>query len=178
MSIKSISLAMDLSLTQPGFAVLGITDAANDGTHSPIILEKSCVKTNAKHSHGRRLCEIEDEIARLINTYRPEHIVREKGFSRFPSVTQTLFKVVGISDRISYVLADKEIHEIAVTSVKKAVTGNGKSTKEQVAESVFDRLQISNTDDFYTKKGKLIDDYTDAAAVGIAYYIEKGLIDN
>lgn len=171
MAFNSIILAMDLSLSSPGFAILAITD---DG--SPILLDKSYVKTNAKHPHGRRLCDIEDEIARLLIDYQPEYIVREKGFSRFPTVTQTLFKVVGISDRQAYVIADKEVHEIAVTSVKKLVTGNGKATKEQVADAVFQRLQIEDTSEFYTAKGVLIDDLTDACGVGLAYYLQKGMI--
>lgn len=166
-----IVLAMDLSLTSPGFAVLGLTPEG-----APILLEKSVVKTNAKHRHGQRLETIASEIERLINVYQPLHIVREKGFSRFPAVTQTLSKVVGISDLSAHTLADKDVHEISVSSVKKLVTGNGRASKEDVAEDVFKWLRIDNKDDFYTRGGKLIDDLTDACGVGIAYYVEKGLI--
>lgn len=166
MTFQHVTLAMDLSLSQPGFAVLGITDEGK-----PILLEKSFVKTNAKHSHGRRLCDIEYEIKRLLIEYMPEHIVREKGFSRFPTVTQTLFKVVGISDKMAYLLADKEVHEIAVTSVKKLVTGNGKASKDEVERAVRETLQIEKPDYFAN------DDESDAVAVGIAYYRQKGLIE-
>lgn len=184
MTFKHVTLAMDLSLSQPGFAVLAITDDSSPiiaDRGKPILLEKSFVKTNVKKPHGYRLGEISDEIRRYMKEYDPSHIVREKGFSRFPTVTQTLFKVVGVSDLVvSEDYTHKTVHEIATTSVKKLVTGNGKSTKEEVAIATFKRLQIENTDDFYyvNTKGEriLIDDMTDAAAVGLAYYKQKGLI--
>lgn len=174
MAFKHITLAMDLSLAQPGFSVLAITDEGY-----PIILETSHVKTNAKKPHGERLIEIADEIERLLHDYNPQHVVREKGFSRFPAVTQALFKVVGVSD---YVLCEcgefnpnyelpKTIDEIAVTSVKKLVTGNGKASKSDVEKSVRKRLQIDRVSYFAN------DDESDAAAVGLAYYVKNGLIE-
>lgn len=169
MSFKHVTLAMDLSLSSPGFAVLAVTDV--DGKDKPVILEKSHVKTNAKKTHGFRLCEIDNEIERYLTEYEPTHIVRERGFSRFPATTQTLFKVVGISDKTVYYHEGKDVHEIAPTSVKKLVTGNGKAAKKDVEKAVIERLQIDKTDYFAN------DDESDAAAVGLAYLIQKGLID-
>lgn len=174
-SCKEVVLAMDLSMSSPGFAVLGIYEG------KPMVLYNNVIKTDSKQSHGRRLISISEEIGDILSEYEDEieYYVREKGFSRFPNVTQTLFKVVGMTDYIiSYYHSDKQImvDEIATTSVKKLVTGNGKSSKEEVAEHVFRMLQIENTDDYYTKSGKLKDDLTDALAVGLAYYIKEGLI--
>src|SRR5690625_1846522 len=176
MAFKQISLAMDLSLSQPGFAILAITDE-----DTPILLEKSYVKTRQAAKHGEKLTQIQSEIRRYFDAYNPEHVVREKSFSRFAASTQAIYKVNGVCDLTVYEYGLEAIGEIATTSVKKFVTGNGKSTKEQVAEAVFKRLQIENTDDFYyvNTKGEriLIDDMTDAVAVGLAYYMQKGLIE-
>lgn len=170
-----IVLAMDLSLTSPGFAVLGLTPEG-----APILLDKSVVKTKGR-SHGAKLGEIVEEVIHYISTYEPEHIVREKSFSRFPAATQAIYKVNGAVDYTVYgycnIYNTPEVsHEISVSSVKKLVTGNGRASKEDVAEDVFKWLRIDNKDDFYTRGGKLIDDLTDACGVGIAYYVEKGLI--
>lgn len=169
MTFNNVVLAMDLSLTSPGFAVLAITDEGQ-----PLILEKTHVKTKAKETHGQRLSDISGEIDRLLLRYNPEHVVREKGFSRFPAVTQTLFKVVGISDLCvaTFGLTPSQVvHEIAPTSVKKLVTGNGRADKQAVQDAVIKRLRIDKPDYFAN------DDESDAAGVGLAYYIEKGLID-
>ena len=169
MAFHNITLAMDLSLSQPGFAILATEE--NGRGVAPIILEKSFVKTNANKSHGYRLGEISEEIDRYILEYNPEYYVREKGFSRFPNVTQTLFKVVGISDLYAWMRAEKEIHEIAVTSVKKLVAGSGKASKDDVQKAVIERLQIEQADFFSN------DDESDAAATALAFYIQKGIID-
>lgn len=159
-----ITLALDLSLTSTGIAVLAVTPE-----RQPIILEVSHVKTLAKHSHGHRLWQISDEIERYFKAYSPEHVVREKGFSRFPAVTQALFKVVGCSDMVAH-LYGHTVEEIPPTSVKKAVTGNGKASKDEVATEISRILRIEDADYFDT------DDESDAAAVGIAYLRQKGLI--
>lgn len=161
----NVTLAMDLSLSSPGFAVLALFEG------NPIVLEVSHVKTSAKQSHGYRLYEIANEISRLIVAYQPEHYVREKGFSRFAAATQALFKVVGMSDYITYVYGDDaKVDEISPTSVKKAVTGSGKASKQDVQDAVIRILQIDNPDHFAN------DDESDACAVGIAYYKSKRLI--
>lgn len=174
-NFTDITLAQDLALTSPGFAVLAVFEG------QPIVLESSAITTDSKDVTGKRLCDIEDEIARLINEYSPQHLVREKGFSRFAATTQALFRVIGISDRIAYVLGAKGVTEIPPTTVKKAVTGNGKASKEEVADAVFRILQIENTDEYYrTKRNgerELLDDKTDALAVGIAYLKQEGLIE-
>lgn len=165
MTFKHITLALDLSLSQPGFAVLAITE---DG--EPLILEKSFVKTRQAAKHGEKLTQIQAEIRRYFDVYNPEHVVREKSFSRFAASTQAIYKVNGICDLTAYEYEHKAIDEIAATSVKKLVTGNGKASKECVMASVMKRLQIEQADYFAN------DDESDSVAVGLAYYIREGLI--
>src|SRR5699024_2423529 len=169
MAFKNVVLAIDLSLSSPGFAVLATEETGRGAV--PIILDKTFVQTNANKSHGYRLVEISEELDRYILEYNQEYYVREKGVSRFPNVTQTLFNVVGISDLYAWMRAEKDIHEIAVTSVKKLVTGNGKASKDDVQKAVIERLQIDKPDFFAN------DDESDAASVGLAFYIQKGIID-
>ena len=172
MSFRHVTLALDLALTSPGFAVLAVT-----GEREPILLETTSVTTTAKESHGYRLCQIGDEIKRLLETYKPEYIVRERGFSRHARTTQAIFKVVGISDFVTFYYDPSiDIQEVAATTVKKTVAGKGNASKDEVADAVFRILQIENKDDFYTARGRLLDDKTDACAVGLTYLSEKGLI--
>src|SRR5699024_746746 len=165
MTFKDITFAMDLSLNGPGFAVLAVAPEGH-----PILLEKSHLKPKGT-THGRKLGQISEEIDRYLCEYSPEHIVREKGFSRFAATTQALYKVVGIADLYAYMRMEKTIHEIAPTSVKKIVTGSGKASKGDVQEAVIRRLQIDKPDFFAN------DDESDAVAVGLAYFIQKGLVD-
>ena len=171
MAFSNIVLALDLSLSSPGFAVLAVTDGGDPMKRKPIILEKSFVKTTASRPHGYRIAQVMDEMERYYLTYKPEHVVREKGFSRFPATTQALFKIVGSSDVMAHWHDSEPIAEIAPTSVKKFVTGNGRASKQDVQDAVIKRLRIDKPDYFAN------DDESDAVAVGLAYYIEKELID-
>lgn len=165
MPFTNTILALDLSLSSPGFAVI-----AFDSEGNPLLLEKSHVKTKASKPHGYRLGEISEEVDRYIVAYQPEHYVREKGFSRHAKTTQALFKVVGVSDLYAYMRTEREIAEIAPTSVKKLVTGNGKASKQEVEVAVKRILRIE-IDDFFAT-----DDESDACAVGLAYAVKKRLL--
>lgn len=132
------------------------------------MIEKGHVKTNAKKPHGCRLKQIEKALIKLRDMYEYGAVIRERGFSRFHSVTQTLFKVVGISDMV---FKDVEIAEIPPTTVKKTITGDGKADKAKVEQAVREALRLRNDTKFAT------DDESDACAVCLAYLMREGLID-
>lgn len=153
-------LAMDLSLSSPGFAVLVVNSGVVDVVHH------SHVKTNTKKSHGYRLMEIYQHMKNIYLEHPDiNEVVREKGFSRFPTVTQTLFKVVGISDACAYKHGFDVVSEYSPTTVKKTITGTGKASKDDVAISI--NTYISTNIKFNN------DDETDAVAVGLTHLIKK-----
>lgn len=168
-------LSLDVSLSQPGFAVLEVIEGE---VH---VRELSYVKTNAKESHGFRLEQITNKMEELLNKHDVEYIVREKGFSRHAHVTQTLYKVMGVTELLAHRDNFKEVVDMPVTTVKKQVTGNGKAGKEEVAECVFQQIKGINQEDFYEKKRNgrmvLVDDLTDACAVGLAFLRQEGYIE-
>lgn len=155
-------LALDLSLSCAGFAVIEIDN------RKPILIHKSHVKTNAKQTHGQRLISIAEHLQWLHKKYGDFNaVVREKGFSMHASTTQALFKVVGVSDLIMATNGHPQIVEIPPTTVKKALTGNGRADKDEVANALkpYVGAQVYK-----------VNDESDAVAVGIAYAIQKKLI--
>ena len=125
-------------------------------------VEKLCHLNNRgeKKSHGQILAEIYDQITEL--TVDVAVFVREKGFSRFPHETQALFKVVGISDLAAWKTCGTEFVEIAPTTVKKALTGSGKASKEEVAAVL---------EQYVGRQEYATDDESDAVAVGITWMV-------
>ncbi|MBE7156308.1 crossover junction endodeoxyribonuclease RuvC, partial [Bacillus paranthracis] len=63
--------------------------------------------------------------------------------------------------------AGEDVVEMSPTTVKKHVTGNGKASKESVADSVRGY--------FREKLVFATDDESDAIAVALAYLIKKGV---
>ena len=159
-----IILSQDLSLSSPAFAVLEVTDGKVK------ILHLSHLKTNAKQKHGYRLLQIYNHMKDIYLEFpNIDYVVREKGFSRFHATTQALFKVVGVSDITAHIYNHKTVYEISPTTVKKVITGNGKASKDEVAEGV--NTYLGTNIDFKT------DDESDAVAVGIAYMKQKKVLD-
>ena len=93
--------------------------------------------------------------------------VRERGLSRFNAEVQALFRVVGISDLVAWKNTSDTFFEIAPSSVKKMITGDGRASKEQVASCLEQYIGPQQYES---------DDESDACAVGIAWLIENGFL--
>lgn len=153
-------LAMDLSLSCPAFAVVSVKNGVAELHHL------SHLKTDTKKTHGYRLFQIYNHMDNIYKEHPDlDEVVREKGFSRFPSVTQTLFKVVGISDVCANRNGIDVITEYAPTTVKKTISGTGKGSKEDVARCV--NIYFGTDIKFKT------DDESDAVAVAITHLLKK-----
>ncbi len=164
-------LSCDLSLSGTALAVL-VFDCGKLQEVSEIVFVNN--KSNTALGHGARLSNIEQAIQGVFDKHPDlDYVVREKGFSRHAKVTQTLFKVVGVSDLVSFKNGKPFIDEQSPTTVKKYLTGNGRATKEQVENAIRKWLPPS-------QKGMIFktDDCSDAVAVGIAWALEKKFLKN
>lgn len=115
-----------------------------------------------KEPHGGILNRIYNLIADLAP--QADIFVRERGFSRHIAGTQTLFKVVGVSDLALWQSRQDVFHEIPPARVKKQITGKGNATKEDVAKA----LPAFVGDMEYAS-----DDQSDAVAIGVAWVLEQ-----
>ena len=161
--MTAVVLGMDLSLSCPAFCIARVREGKVE------VIHLSHVKTKAKDNHGTRLRMIFNHLEKLlVENPNITHVVREKGFSRHAITTQTLFKVVGISDLVANHFGYDSVAEIAPTTVKKLVAGSGRAEKEEVAEGIskylYTPVNFSNTDE------------SDACGVCIAYMIEKKML--
>ena|SRR5579875_2543972 len=158
-----IILSLDLSLSSTGYAVANVVDGEID------LLEKGHInnKKFAKRSQSFRLHRIATVLKDLFKRYPIEVVVKEKGFSKGHISTQALFKVAGVADLMCFSFGHETIEEYTVASIKKAVTGNGKADKQEVADNLH--LYVGEIE-YET------DDESDAVAVLVTYCIDKGLI--
>jgi len=156
-------LGLDLSMSSAGIAVIDVEG------RKPSLVTAFRIKTNPKERHGLRLHQISKGLREAHDKHAPfDTIIREKGFSRFAATTQTLFKVVGVSD---VVLRDYHVIELSPTTIKKTMTGSGKAEKIEVEYAVRELLGLDASYLFIS------DDASDACAVILTYLIENSLID-
>lgn len=160
-------LSMDLSLNLPAFCVAEV----EDGIFT--VLEVSHVdnKKEKNLTTAEKLGRISWHLKNIFQKYGQfDVIVREKGFSRFANTTQLLFRVVGVSDLLTYELAGlKELEEYPPTTVKRMIAGDSRADKVEVEAGVRELLQEHQKEmTFYS------DDESDAVAVALTHCIKKG----
>jgi Holliday junction resolvasome RuvABC endonuclease subunit len=146
---------LDLSMENTGLTIF------NAATYEPIHI--TSIATNKKHTHGKRLYTIAQELISLKDTYTPSVIVIERGFSRFNTSTQVIYRVHGL---INYLFHDIEQVYYPPKKIKEAIIKGDASKKvvRQVIEKHYPDVIFEN------------EDQSDSFAIGITYLIENKLI--
>lgn len=127
-------------------------------TFKPIF--NTSIKTNDKDTHGVRLGHIKKFLEDLTEKYPPEEIAIERGFSRFNTSTQVVYRVHGVINETFKHLDQKYYPSKKV----KAAVATGDSSKKIVRERisvVYPHIIFAN------------DDESDACATGITHLVEK-----
>lgn len=165
-------LGIDLSLTKTGWAIISVKD------RRPSVIDFGLLETDAKMTDGERLRTIVDGLHAIIAEYPDinESVAREKGIVKFPLPTMQVFKAHGAFE---YALVDYNVEDVPIATVKawaRKVTGSPgrRNDKAMVAEAVT--KYYGEEIGFYTKRGKLIDDISDAIAVMTVWLIKNGII--
>lgn len=156
-------LGIDPGLNITGY---GLIELVSDGNWA--LLEAGVVKSSYKYPLQSRLCHIYNEISKLIAEYKPHSIVLEKTFShyKYPATVMSISYARGL---ICLLCGQEDIalYEYSATRIKKALTGNGHASKEQVQRMVFNFLKLENFHCYV--------DATDALALAIGHYRLEGV---
>ena len=121
-----------------------------------------CLRTSPKESFEQRLLVIGNEIEKVIEEYSPKALAIENLF--LSNNQKTAMRVAEVRGAILYLAAKNGlvISEMTPLQIKLAVTGDGKSSKDQMMKMV--NLLIKTT------KKDMLDDEYDAIAAGIAFF--------
>ena len=145
----------DISMSNSGVSVF-------DESGNPVKIIS--IPTNSKMEHKDRLRTIADKLLELKKKYPTNLIILESGFSRHAASTQAIFKCVGL---VSYLFNEATQKTYAPSSVKKIITGDGRSDKKVVQEKIlrkFPTLKFENEDE------------SDSVGVAMCWFIEKNII--
>ena len=150
---------MKVLAIDPGYERLGIAVVEKPKTGKEILLYSDCFRTNSKDVFEERLLHIGNEVERTIAEHNPDALAIEKLF--FNTNQKTAMYVAEVIGAISYICKNNNllIFEYTPLQIKNAVSGYGRSTKEQVAKMVPKLIDIQ-------KEIKLDDEY-DAIAIGL-----------
>jgi Holliday junction resolvasome RuvABC endonuclease subunit len=127
-------------------------------TFEPVLI--TSIPTNSRKSHGERLYMIAKRIKEITKEYPPSVIAIERGFSRFNTSTQVIYRVHGI---VNCMFWDLPQWYYPPKTVKEAIL-NGSATKKAIQNRILQEypdIQFANEDE------------SDAFAVGLTALIRE-----
>lgn len=161
-------LIYDISLTSPGFACIDVSD------RKPTLVHTAHIKTDTSQPYGQRFAIIEAFAITTASEWAAEGcvVIREDYVNaRSKQQAQAVYGAWAAIDsglqRCGLIISDN----VNATAVKRIVGGHGKAEKAEVAAGARRILGLPDTFVWATN------DESDAAGIGLAYLIEKGLID-
>jgi len=146
----------------PGYERLGVAIIERLPRQKEVLLFSECFKTSAKLPHHERLTLIGNHIKEVISKYQPEALATEKLF--FSNNQKTAMTVAEARGVILYAASSSEltVFEYSPADIKIAVTGYGKSEKNQVISMVKKLITVD--------KETNSDDEFDAIAIGLTHF--------
>lgn len=127
----------------PGTAVTGYGVVLLDGRTSSLV-ECGVIRTKPKQPLPARLRDIHDGVVELIARHRPDTVaVEDVFFARNVRTTVVLGHARGVI-LLAAEQAGVEIREFPPAEIKKAITGNGAATKQQVQFMVATLLRLKS----------------------------------
>ncbi len=149
---------MTVLAIDPGFGRCGVAVLEGSGAQASL-LYSSCIETGAKEVFSTRLLFVANEIIQLIETYTPEAIAIEELY--FTNNAKTALNVAEVRGMLIYLAVSRNIPLIEYNplSIKIAITGYGRATKEQVTKMVEKLVKLPQK--------IMLDDEYDAIALGL-----------
>jgi crossover junction endodeoxyribonuclease RuvC len=146
----------------PGYERLGVAIIDKQKGQKEVLVFSDCLRTDAKEIFEDRLTTLGLKIESLLEEYKPEALSIENLF--ISNNQKTAMRVAEVRGMLIYLCRKNNliIKEFTPLQVKLAVTGDGKSSKDQVIRMVKMLIKIT--------KEKAVDDEYDAVAIGLAYF--------
>jgi len=151
----------------PGTVVMGYGIIHITGNNLRLI-SAGVLSLDKKEDHFLRIKEIFDTVEKLIKEYKPDEFSIEEPF--FGKNVQSMLKLgraqgAAISAALHHHLP---VHGYSPRTIKKSITGNGASSKEQVASMLRTILKFEETPKFL--------DATDALGVAVCHYFQTKVL--
>ncbi|MBA3550866.1 crossover junction endodeoxyribonuclease RuvC [Patescibacteria group bacterium] len=153
---------MRILAIDPGYERLGVAILEKISSQKEILIYSDCFFTPKTKAHHERLAMVAIEVSRIIEEYKPTALSIETLF--FSKNVKTALLV---AEARGVVLAEAsrnglKVHEYNPADIKIAVTGYGKSDKQNIIDMVPKLIKIS--------KKITYDDEYDAIAAGITFF--------
>ena len=128
----------------PGLRVAGYGCITYDRSNPrPILVEAGAIKLDVTKSVSHRLHQLWTDITEIISDVSPDIVAVETVFSHARQVATAI--TMGHARGVILLAVENArlpLVELAPTEIKKSVTGNGRSTKDQIQQAITHLLQL------------------------------------
>jgi crossover junction endodeoxyribonuclease RuvC len=152
----------------PGYERLGLAIIDKEKNSKEVVVFSDCLRTSSKESFEDRLFAIGDKVESIVKEYSPTALSIENLFIQ--NNQKTAMRVSEVRGALIYIAKryNLVVREYTPLQIKLAVTGDGKSTKNQVMKMV--NLLVKNLE------GKKLDDEYDAIAIGLTFFVHNRVL--
>jgi crossover junction endodeoxyribonuclease RuvC len=137
-------LGIDPGLRIAGYAVVDLAHDARD----PVLVEAGVVRLRAQHTVPQRLSQLFADLRELIEEARPDRMAVEETIVHVKHVRTAI--IMGHGRGVVLLAAAERglpIDELAPTEIKKAFTGRGHASKEQMQRAVMHQFGLATAPD-------------------------------
>ena len=133
-------LGIDPGLTLTGYGCVDVKPRSSD----PVLVEGGVFRLRAKAPMPVRLKQLHDDLVQVIDELKPDVMVVEKLFTHYKHVRTGILMAHarGVVMMVGQAKGLK-LSELAVTEIKRAVTGNGHASKQQVQHAVMTQCGLN-----------------------------------
>jgi len=126
-------LGVDPGLNVTGYAAVDFAPGAVE----PAIVEAGCIQTDPRGRMGPRIAQLHADLAALLAELRPGQVAVEKLYAHYkhPRTAILMAHARGVI-LLAAQQAGVAVADLPATQVKKALTGNGHASKQQVQRAV------------------------------------------
>ncbi len=135
-------LGIDPGLNITGYGCVDLKDSSSD-LSEPRLVEAGVFRLSTQESMQQRLKQLHHDCRDLLAELKPDVMVVEQLFSHYRHVRTAILMghargVILLAGQLENV----EIDELAATEVKKAITGHGHATKEQMQLAIMAQFRL------------------------------------
>lgn len=128
----------------PGLGITGY-GVIEDSDKNAKVIEAGVIRSNSKYKIEKRLSELHRKVQSLIRELKPHVVVLEELYSHYkhPRTSIIMGHARGV---IALAIKEEDVTLVSYpsTRVKKAITGRGHASKEQIQKTVTNLLQLKS----------------------------------
>ncbi len=146
----------------PGYERLGVAVVEKSASAKEQLLYSACVRTSPKDSFEQRLLVLGQTVQKAIIEYAPDALAIETLF--LSNNQKTAMRVAEVRGMLIFLAISNGliVEEFNPLQIKLAITGDGKSSKDQMMKMVSLLIRMNDK--------KALDDEYDAVAIALAFF--------